>query len=102
IRGELQANYGLLIGPDGGDLVELPVQPTAMNSIRRLAKLTLDAQGNLVGEVQELRFGDRAWRERWALRTVTRDSERIKPVENLLASSLSNFRITKASVVNLQ
>ena len=102
IRGELQANYGLLVTPDGGELIQLPMLPSSMNSIRRLAKLTLDANGQLQGEVEEVRVGDRASAERWRLRHVTNDKDRIKPIEALLAGSLSNFRITKASITNLQ
>jgi len=101
IAGNLQANYGLLVAPDGGELLALPMQPSAMNGIQRKGKLTLDASGNLKGDVSEIRVGDRAWSQRWALRTVTQDSDRIKPIENLLAGSLSSFQITKASFTNL-
>jgi len=101
IAGNLQANYGLLVAPDGGELLALPMQPSAMNGIQRKGKLTLDASGNLKGDVSEIRVGDRAWSQRWALRTVTKDSDRIKPIENLLAGSLSSFQITKASFTNL-
>jgi hypothetical protein len=102
IGGYLQANYGLLVTPDGGELVELPQQPSAMNSIQRVAKLTLGADGVLKGEVQEMRVGDRAWTERWRLRLVTNNTDRIKPIESLLAGSLSNFQIVKASIVNFE
>jgi hypothetical protein len=102
IRGELQANYGLLVTTDGGELVQLPQQPSAMNSIQRIAKLTLEPTGKLKGDVKEVRMGDRASAERWRLRTVTKDTDRIKPIENLLGDSLSSFRITHASVLNLQ
>ncbi len=102
IGGYLQANYGLLMTPDGGELVELPTQPSAMNSTVRTAKLTLDPSGTLQGEVKEVRLGDRAWDERGRLLTVTRDADRVKPIESLLGSSLSNFRLTNARVVNLQ
>ena len=64
LNGALQANYGLLVGPDGGELVELPVMPPAMNGIRRAGKLTLDAFGTLTGDVQEIRVGDRASSQR--------------------------------------
>jgi Domain of Unknown Function with PDB structure (DUF3857)/Transglutaminase-like superfamily len=100
IGGYLQANYGLLVTPDGGELVEVPKQPLAMNSIHRTASLALDATGTLKGEVKEVRVGDRAWSQRWALRTTTKDIDRIKPIEELLAGSISTFQITKASVVN--
>ena len=101
IRGSLQANYALLVTPDGGELLALPQQPSAMNSIERTAKLKLDEKGNLIGSVHEVRLGERASSERWALRTVSKDSDRIKPIETLLGGSLSNFRVTKASIVNL-
>jgi len=101
IGGYLQANYGLLVTQEGGELVELPQQPSAMNSIRRVGKLTLDANGMLKGDVEEVRLGDRAWSERWRLRTVTKSADRIKPIESLLAGSLSSFQITRASLVNL-
>src|SRR5438477_7358349 len=88
LNGALQANYGLLVGPDGGELVELPVMPPAMNGIRRAGKLTLDAFGTLTGDVQEIRVGDRASSQRWALRTVNKDTDKIKPIETLLSHSL--------------
>src|SRR5215472_5846892 len=100
IRGALQANYALLVTADGGELLALPQQPSAMNSIERTAQLKLDEKGNLMGRVHEVRLGERAASERWALRTVAKDSDRIKPIETLLGGSLSNFRITKATIVN--
>jgi hypothetical protein len=101
IGGYLQDNYGLLVTPEGGELVQLPRQPAAMNSIMRAGKLTLDPNGTLKGEVTETRLGDRASGERWRLHSVTKDADRIKPIEDLLAGSLSLFRITHASIVNL-
>ena len=102
IGGYLQSNYGLLVSPDGSELVELPKQPARTNSIQRTAKLTLDTSGKLQGEVKEVRFGDRARSERSALRSIAKATDQIKPIESLLAGSLSSFRITKASIVNLQ
>ncbi len=101
IGGYLQANYGLLVTPDGGELIELPQQPSAMNSIRRTAQLTLDTTGTLRGEVKEVRLGERASSERQRLRTVSKDADRIKPIEELLANSLSSFHIIHASLINL-
>ncbi len=100
IRGPLQANYGLLVTPDGGELIELPQQASSMNSISRTARLTLNADGTLKGEVKETRLGDRAAEERERLRMATKDTDRIKPIEELLAGSLASFRITGASVIN--
>jgi hypothetical protein len=102
IGGYLQANYGLLVTAEGGELVELPQQPSAMNSIQRAGKLTLDANGMLRGDVEERRLGDRAASERWRLRTVTDNADRIKPIESLLAGSLPSFQIVKATLINLE
>ena len=102
IRSELQDNYALLVTPNGGELIPLPQQPSAMNSIERTAKLILDAGGTLKGDVKEVRLGGRAWQQRGALMNVTNNADRLKPIETLLGSSLSSFHITHASVVNLQ
>ena len=102
LSGVLQGNYGLLVAPDAGELVDLPELPPATSGVLRTAKLSLSAAGTMSGDVREVRVGDRAWSQRWALRTVTKDVDRIKPIETLLAHSLPNFQITKASVGNLQ
>jgi Domain of Unknown Function with PDB structure (DUF3857)/Transglutaminase-like superfamily len=102
IGGYLQENYGLLVTPNGGELVEVPRLPLALNTIRRTGNLTLDANGKLTGNISETRLGDRAWSERWRLLHVTNNADRVKPIESLLAGSLSNFRILQASIVNLQ
>lgn len=102
IRGPLQANYGLLVTGTSGELIELPQLPAEMNGVARTGKLTLDARGTLRGDIEEQLLGDRAAAQRWRLRTVTNDVDRIKPIENVLASSLPGFRITKATVINLK
>jgi hypothetical protein len=71
-----------------------------MNSIERVGKLTLNANGTLKGDVVETRLGDQAASERGRLRTVTKSADRIKPIESLLAGSLANFQIVRASLVN--
>jgi hypothetical protein len=101
IGGYLQANYGLLVTAEGGELVQLPRQPPDMNSIQRTGTLTLDTTGMLKGEVSETRLGDRAWSERERLRTSTKSTDQIKPIEDLLSGSLSLFRITQANILNL-
>jgi hypothetical protein len=101
LSGALQANYGLLVTPDGGELVELPQLPSASNAITRSAKLTLDDKGNLQGDVKEVRLGDPAARQRWALRSATKSTDQIKPIETTLAHSLATFQIGKATVSSL-
>jgi predicted transglutaminase-like cysteine proteinase len=101
ISDELQDNYALLVTPDGGELLPLPMQPPTMNGVERTAKFTLDASGMLKGDVKEVRVGGRAWSERWQLRNVNKDLDRVKPIETLLSNSLPSFHITHASITNL-
>ena len=102
LSGELQANYGMLVTPDGGELLELPQLPTGTNGVARSAKMTLDGQGTLLGEVHEIRVGDEAAAQRYALRAATVDTDQIKSVEAVASSSFAKFQISKASVVNLR
>lgn len=100
--GPLQANYGLLVTPGGGELVELPQLPSAMNAVNRTAQMTLDEKGTLQGTVHEVRLGDPAASQRYALRSAAKATDQIKPIETVLAHSFTTFRITKATVSNLR
>jgi len=100
LSGPLQANYGLLVTPEGGELTELPLLPPALDGVLRKAKFTLSPTGTLAGDVQEARLGDRAEAQRYALRSVNNDAEKIKPLETLLAHSFATYRITRAGVGN--
>jgi len=102
IRGHLQANYGLLVTPDGGELVELPMQPSTTDGIQRTAKLTLDTLGTLSGDVQEILVGDRAAEKRASFISATKSADQIKPVEVLLADSLALFHLSKANAINVR
>jgi transglutaminase-like putative cysteine protease len=102
LSGALQANYGMLVTPDGGELLALPQLSTDSNGIERTAKMTLDEKGTLRGDVHEVRLGDRASSQRYALRSTTQDTDRIKPVETVAGASFSTFQILKATVRNLQ
>ena len=88
--------------PEGGELLRLPQLPTASSGIRRTAKFTLSASGSLQGEVREDRNGDRATIQRELLRGAGQDSELIKPVEFLLADSISTFKIGHAQAINIR
>ena len=54
------------------------------------------------GDVHEVRLGDSASSERYALRSTTQDTDRIKPVESVAGASFSTFQILKATVANLR
>jgi hypothetical protein len=101
LSGPLQANYAVLVAPGGGELVRLPQLAAGANSLTRRAHVALDDQGSLSGSVEEEWRGDRANAQRYALRAAKVDTDQIKPVEALLAGSLTNFDVLEASVGNL-
>ena len=101
LRGALQANYGLLVTPEGGDLIQLPMQALSTNGIRREAKLVLSSTGTLSGDVIDVRIGDYASMQRSTHKEIARKEDQIKPIETLLAHSLGTYQIIKASIGNL-
>jgi Domain of Unknown Function with PDB structure (DUF3857)/Transglutaminase-like superfamily len=101
LHGALQASYALLVTPEGGELIEMPQLAPGSSGARRTAKLTLDSQGALRGEVHGEWVGDAAWWQRSELLAVAKDSDRIKPVERLMSGSIGSFQITKAAMTNL-
>ncbi|MGQ0833307.1 MAG: DUF3857 domain-containing protein [Gammaproteobacteria bacterium] len=101
LPGALQANFGMLVTSGGGELVQLPQTASELNGVQRMAKLILDEDGTLRGDVQEIWSGDGAAAQRYALRTARQDVDQIKSVESMLTHSLSTFQILKAAVRNL-
>jgi uncharacterized protein DUF3857/transglutaminase superfamily protein len=100
LRGPLQANYGLLVAADTGELLKAPLLTPAGNGVHRSAKLSISANGTLTGDFQEMQYGDPAFEQRYALRTINKDADRIKPIETLASHSLPTFHITKATILN--
>jgi hypothetical protein len=74
--------------------------PGSMNGVRRLAKLT--PAGTLTGDVKEIRLGDSAAHQRYALKSASKEADKIKPIEVLLGRSLATYRLTSASISNLE
>src|SRR5262249_4185671 len=70
LPGALQANYGMLVTKEGGELVQLPLSSTETNGVQRTAKLQLDDNGMLHGDVVERWSGDAAAAWRYELRTA--------------------------------
>jgi hypothetical protein len=96
----LQDSYGLVIAPDGGHLISMPLLPAATNRLLRTAKFDLTPAGNLSGDIQELRWGAPATQD---LREFleAQPSKRAEIFERFLGSFLSNFTLTAASLGNL-
>ncbi|MGC1629016.1 MAG: DUF3857 and transglutaminase domain-containing protein [Candidatus Acidiferrales bacterium] len=97
----LQDNYALVIAPDGGELVNLPLLPPATNRLLRTATLSVSATGDLTGEVEELRWGGPAVESREQfLRAAPADRQKV--FEAFLGNSLTNFSLNSASIGNLE
>jgi len=102
LSGELQGNYALLVTPDGGELVETPQLPSRSNGMVRTGKLQLEPRGALHGDIQEVRYGDRATYERYAQLAVKSSKDRIKRIEQEVSHSIGMFDITAATMLNLE
>ena len=96
----LQANKGLLVTPDGGELIRMPLLKPDTNRLLRVANLELTPEGTLLGEVQELRSGYYAAETRARLLSE-QVMDRAQVVDRYLASFLGQFKLEKASVANL-
>jgi hypothetical protein len=96
-----QTNFALVVTPDGGELVNVPLLPPATNRLLRTATLSVSATGNLSGEVEELRWGGPAEQSREQFLHAA-PADRQKVFEAILGNSLTNFSLTSASIGNLE
>jgi hypothetical protein len=97
---DLQANQGLLITKDGGELLKLPLAAPVWNHTGRMAKLRLDESGTLEGSISEILQGPKADAMRDALRTIP-SLERQKVFDHHLATLFDNATLLSASINNL-
>jgi hypothetical protein len=96
-----QANYGMLAAADGGELIRMPLLPAVVNRLGRAAHLTLSPDGSIAGSVEEIRQGNLAEMSRSRL-LAAQGADRAKVIESFLGSFLPNFRLTAASLGNLE
>jgi hypothetical protein len=102
LRGPLQGSYALLVTQDGGELTQMPQLAPVSNGTMRTAKLNLDAQGALTGDVHDERVGDAAAWQRSELRTLEKDTDKVKLIERVMSPSIGSFVITKATIISLK
>jgi hypothetical protein len=95
-----QDNYGLLVSDNGGELIHLPVSPPELNRITRTAKLNIQPDGSLKGEVEEVRTGWQAAEGRYMYERQT-VSDRRKVLERFLGRMLGNFQLDSVDAENL-
>lgn len=94
-----QDNYGLLVGEQGGELINMPLSPPEANGVTRNAKLKLLLDGTLQGEIEEKYTGFNAYLGREFLQHET-ENDRKKIIERRVANSLGSFQLDKYELVN--
>ena len=94
-----QDNYGLLVGEQGGELINMPLSRPEANGVIRSAKLKLLPDGALQGEIEERYTGFNAMLGREFFQHAS-ENDRKKIIERLLANSLGNFQLDKYELVN--
>jgi len=97
----LQTSYGLVVSPDGGTLVPMPLLPSATNRLLRTAKFSLTPTGDLSGAIQEVMWGAPAQEQREVFMEV-QPGKRAEVFENFLSGFLNNYTLTGASLGNLE
>src|SRR5579862_1133975 len=97
----LQDSYGLVVSPDGGDLLLMPLLPPSSNRLLRTAKFSLNPAGDLTGDVHELTWGAPAEQDR-EMFLKAQPAKRADVVESFLSGFLNNFTLTAASLGNLE
>jgi hypothetical protein len=97
-----QDNYGLLVGEQGGELINLPLSKPEANEITRTAHLKLLPDGTLQGQIEEVRTGFAAMWQRLRLqRELTSQNDRLKMLERFLGTTVANFKIDSFDVINV-
>jgi uncharacterized protein DUF3857/transglutaminase superfamily protein len=97
---ELQGSWGLLVGQEGGKLVQLPLLPPAVNRLLRTARLSMDAEGNVLATVQEIRWGAPAFAVRSILVSIP-EAQRSQYVEEFIGKSVGQSSLIGSKVENL-
>jgi hypothetical protein len=96
----LQGNTALLVAEGSGELISLPLPAPESNLLDRRGRFTIQADGTLDGEIQEIRRGTLADETRYALLNST-SAERAKFIETFLANFFAGFVLQTSDIKNL-
>ena len=97
----LQDNDLLLVTDGGGELLHVAPHAPSVNRLQIAAKLTLDPDGTLHGEVHETRAGWLAAMSREGLEAMS-EAQRKEWIERRLSYSLAQYQLSDLSFENLQ
>ena len=97
----LQGGYGVLMeGPDS-QIIQFPVLPPDLNTIRRTANFQLQPDGSLKGTITEKRFGDLS-EERRSLYTMSDAKEQTQFLDRVLGQDFTSFTVSDFKVQNAE
>jgi transglutaminase-like putative cysteine protease len=91
-----EGGHALLVTGDGGELITLPTTPARANQLRRTAKLQLDVDGTLRGEIEETRTGHLAAELRYALRAKN-EAQRAAWIDSQVSAHLATPDVSALS-----
>jgi len=95
-----QDNYGLLVGEQNGELINLPLSNPEANGVTSNSKFKLLADGTLQGDVELVLTGFDAMLFRQAQQNET-EQERKKAIERFIGRSIGSFQLDNLELVNV-
>jgi len=98
---ELQESRVVLVTQDGGEVIDVPAHPPEANRMQVLAKLKLESNGVLAGDVREVRTGALAANMRQYLTSLKNDTERKQYVERRFARHMTQSNVADLVIENL-
>jgi transglutaminase-like putative cysteine protease len=96
-----EGNYALVVLPNGGQLVQLPLLAPNLNRRLRTGSLELQPDGAVSGQIDDLLTGNLAARMRRMLLDA-KGTDRLKIVEDMFAENFGQYRLTSARQENLE
>ena len=93
LRWEEQGVLALIDDPKESGFVKTPILSATQTEVQRVGAFALSEEGNLEGDVREIRTGNQAmqWREDWA---NTNDAEREDALREQLKKRFAEFELT--------
>jgi hypothetical protein len=97
---ELQGSYGVLMEGKDSQVIQLPVLSPELNTVRRSASFQLTSDGELKGNVTDMRFGDIAERRRMSLSHEDAKDQQ-KFMDNSVRRDLTSATVSDIKVENV-
>jgi hypothetical protein len=97
----LQGGYGVLMEGPESQIIQFPVLPPDLNTIRRTASFQLRPDGSLKGTVTEKRFGDVSEGHRY-LYTMGDAKQQTQYLDRSLGQDFTSFTVTDFKVQNAE